>query len=269
MANVRTEWTTYGEFSGYLAQPEETAAGPRPAVLVIQEIWGVDPHIQDVTRRFAAAGYTAFAPDLYARNGKRPEALEAERVEAVKRFRDALPPAVPGGPDVQEQTLAALPADEAERLRETLGAIFNGDRSALAEPVYAAAQWLRREDGPAAPRTAAVGFCLGGMLAAQLACRDPQLAGAVVFYGGAPAAEEIPGIACPVLGFYGELDRRITDAVPAFAEAMKEHGKRFDYVVYDGAPHAFFNDTRPSYREEPSQDAFRRTLEFLRERLGQ
>ena len=70
---VKAEWISYGNRSGYLAVPER-AALPLPAVVVIQEIWGVDEHIQDVTRRIAAAGYAALAPDLWAEHGERPAA---------------------------------------------------------------------------------------------------------------------------------------------------------------------------------------------------
>ncbi|TBL72628.1 dienelactone hydrolase family protein [Paenibacillus thalictri] len=267
--NVHAEWTSFGEgFTGYLARPEGSGGESLPAVVVLQEIWGVDPHIQDVTRRFAALGYVAFAPDLYAKDGQRPEPLAAERVEETKRFLDSLPPAAWGNPDARQQALDALPAEQGARIGGTLGAIFSGDRKALALPAIAAAAWLRSEEGVAAPKVAAVGFCLGGMLSAQLACRDPQLAGAIVFYGAAPEEAQIPGIACPVLGIYGELDKRLTEPVPAFAEAMRSQGKSFDYVIYDDAPHAFFNDTRASYRAEAAQDAFRRAAEFLQRQLG-
>jgi carboxymethylenebutenolidase len=71
-----------------------------------------------------------------------------------------------------------------------------------------------------------------------------------------------------MLGIYGGKDRAVTEAVPAFADAMAAAGKRFDHRVYPGAPHAFFNDTRPSYRVRASRDAWARTLAFLAEQLG-
>ena len=82
-------WTSYeweaGPVPAYRAKPA-VARDPLPAVLVIQEAWGVDEHIMDVARRVATAGYLTLAPDLYAPGGERPPPLRAERMEAVKRF---------------------------------------------------------------------------------------------------------------------------------------------------------------------------------------
>jgi carboxymethylenebutenolidase len=267
--SLHTEWTSYGKdgiYTGYLARPAGSTR-PLPAVIVIQEIWGVEAHIQDVTRRFADAGYIAFAPDLFSRYGKRAEALEDHRIQEAKEFMSSMPPAAWNNPEERQRALEALPKEQSERINETFTAMFSG-HDELTEHVVAAAKWLRSAEGLSAPKVASVGFCLGGKLSAQLACLDPELAGAVIFYGAAPAEHQIPNIACPVLGFYGELDTRITEAVPAFAKAMEANGKQFDYVVYDNAPHAFFNDTRPSYREEAAKDAFRRTLDFLQRHLS-
>jgi carboxymethylenebutenolidase len=104
-------------------------------------------------------------------------------------------------------------------------------------------------------------------VSALLACRDPELGAAVVFYGNLPALEEIPKIGCPVLMFYGRADQWIAGQVPAFAEAMDAAGKRFERVVYDGVGHAFFNDGRPTYQVAAARDAFARTLAFFRDAL--
>lgn len=90
---------------------------------------------------------------------------------------------------------------------------------------------------------------------------------AVIFYGNNPPFERIPDIEARVLGIYGGEDHRITDAAPELEAAMKQAGKGFEYHVYPGAPHAFFNDTRPNYREDAARDAWRRVLEFFGETL--
>jgi carboxymethylenebutenolidase len=152
-----------------------------------------------------------------------------------------------------------------------MGAIFGGlgDLDAHLEPVLAAARFLRERHEPTrGQRIGAVGFCMGGALAGRLACADPQLAAAVVFYGSAPPEDRLERIACPVLGLYGALDARITDAVPALAAAMKARGKRFEPVVYAGAHHAFFNDERPVYDVDAARDATARVLAFLRDPLA-
>jgi carboxymethylenebutenolidase len=71
-----------------------------------------------------------------------------------------------------------------------------------------------------------------------------------------------------VIGFYGGLDQRINAGIPAFAEAMRAAGKRFEHRIYEGAPHAFFNDTRPSYEVRAARASFARLLEFLQGTTG-
>lgn len=272
---LHSEWVKFGEneqYSGYLVLPEGPTAGDKPAVIVIQEIWGVDDHIQDVTGRFAKAGYVAFAPDLFYRDGAKTAALQEDRVAAAKRFLDTIPPAAWRDPEARGKALSELPGSQGPAIGETLEQIFAAGSQAPAylELLATSADYLRgREGSTSGPRkVGAVGFCLGGMLSAQLAARDAKLGAAVVFYGNLPQAEQVPQVQCPVLGLFGKHDTRITDQVPAFAAAMEQHGKSFEYRIYEEAPHAFANDTRPSYRPEAAQDAFARTLNFLREHLS-
>ena len=276
-----TEHVRYGAdgaFSGYVARVERAAA-PQPSVIVLQEIWGLDAHIEDVTRRVALAGYVALAPDLYAAGGTRPAPLARERVAELQAWLNQLPPATVGAvmmdPKAREPELAKRTAAEAARLRETMEALFSGLASgarnldAYVPKLVGAAAYLR--DGYAASRgrkVGAVGFCMGGGLAGLLAAHDPQLAAAAIFYGAGPAPALIPGIRCPIAGFYGALDKRVTDGVPAFAEAMRAAGKRFESHVYEGAAHAFFNDTRPSYEVRAARDAWPRVLELFRRELA-
>jgi carboxymethylenebutenolidase len=271
---ILTETISKPELTGYLARPER-AQGPLPGVLVIQEAWGVDAHIEDVTRRFAAAGYLALAPDLFAEGGKRPAPLAAERMAELVKFVNAGPPNLFADPAAREAALAKLPEAERARVSESLGAMTStvmapARRESLLGALQAAARYLRQERAETrGQKIGAVGFCLGGALSGLLACRDPQLGAAVIFYGNAPAAEEIPKIRCPVLGLYGGADQRITSGVPAFAEAMRAAGKRLEPFVYDGVGHAFFNDGRPAYDVAAARDAFARTLSFLHETLGE
>jgi carboxymethylenebutenolidase len=100
-------------------------------------------------------------------------------------------------------------------------------------------------------------------LSGQLAASGAGLAAAACFYGMPPGRAEAERISCPLLGLYGGEDERITSQVPAFAETMRDLGKPFEHHVYEGAPHAFFNDTRPSYRVAAARDAWARTLAFF------
>ena len=258
------------ELSGYLARPARAAA-PLPGVVVIQEAWGVDDHIEDVTRRIASAGYVALAPDCFARNGARPAPLERARLGEAQAFLNELPLGKLMDQKVRDEALAHKSADAQARIRETLGALFGG---ALADvgrnlpPVVAAAAHLRAEPSLAAGRgVATVGFCMGGGLAALAACQDPELAGAVIFYGMAPPEDRIEKIRCPILAFHASSDGRLVDALPAFTAAMKRAGKPLETHVYEGAHHAFFNDNRPSYDAQAARLAFARLMGFFVEVL--
>jgi carboxymethylenebutenolidase len=273
---VSAEWIEYGKVPsvGYLCYPSR-AKLPLPAILVVQEAWGIDSHIEDVTRRFAAAGYAAFAPDLYSVSGERPAVLTRERIAELLSFLDAVPPTAFMDPRVRDEALKKLPENERTRIDETRTAIL-GDvgkpglipREAHLPRLLSAVQFLRQECAVTrGQKVASVGFCMGGGLSALLACHDPELAAAVVFYGAAPPEDLIANIRCPVLGLYGAADQRINAGIPAFEEAMQRHRRRFDKRIYDGAGHSFFNDTRPSYDVHAARDAFLRTLEVFRSTL--
>ncbi len=267
---VKTDWVRYDSHLGYLARPEQVAT-PLPAVLVIQEVWGVDGHIQDFTRRLASAGYAALAPDLYATDGQRPEPMTDDRVDEVKAFMSALPTNVWNDPALRDAELAKLPEPARKRIGESREVLFSGvaNLDPFVPRLTAATRYLRETCAASrGQKVACVGFCMGGGLSALLACNDPELSGAAVFYGPSPRAELVPKIACPVIGFYGSLDQRVNAGIPAFAEAMRAAGKSFEHRTYEGAKHAFFNDTRPAYDVRAARDSFARLLTFLQATAG-
>jgi carboxymethylenebutenolidase len=262
-----TENVRYGKndvYTAYAAYPE-VAKRPMPAIVVIQEAWGVDAHIEDVTRRFAEAGYVAFAPDLFSENGVRPPPLGRERIRAFLDFFNALPPGAWMDPKKRDEALAKLPEERRGPTVETMTTIFsNTTNDAYLEPILAATEFLRTAYAPSrGAKVGTIGFCMGGRLSARAACADPKLAAAVVCYGMSPPAECVEKMACPVLGLYGKTDTRIGDTVPGFVEAAKKHGKKLECVFYEGAGHAFFNDTRPSYDVAAARQAFARALSFF------
>ncbi len=271
--DLHTEWLEYRSGSdpvpAYLARPARVSA-PLPAVVVIQEIWGPDDHILDVVRRVATAGYVAMAPDLYAHGGKRPAPLASERIEAVKAFSDSIPRPAWSSPSERDALVAKLPEPRRQQVGETLGVLFDPKRpmDRFTADLRAGVQYLRDHAAARSQRVGAIGFCMGGALSGLLACTEPSLAADVIYYGASPSAERVAGVRCPVLGIYGGDDARITGGVPAFAEAMRAAGKSFDYHVYPGAPHAFFNDTRGSYSVNAARDAWARTLAFFAGHLG-
>lgn len=274
---VHTEWKMFtgktGDCRAYIAYMEPVAE-PRPAVLIIQEIWGVDAHIRDVAGRFAAAGYVAIAPELFADNGVTPEALSEERLAEAKAFLHSIPHTAWYSSQEREKAILGKPADRQNQLRETLDKLFGllnpaAQTGRLADILADTAEYARGayEKTKGMP-VASVGFCMGGAQSAVLATRDPLHAGSVVFYGR-PPQQGIADIQCPVLGFYGGQDPNITNQIPAFEEEMRKQGKAFEAVVYPDAKHAFYNDTNPTYNVNAARDAFARTLVFLNRVAGQ
>lgn len=268
---LHKEWIKYrsegAELDAYLARPAHQE-GPMPGVIVIQEIWGPDQHIQDMVDRFATAGYAAMAPDLYSRGG-RPEHMSPDRIEAFKRFMDSVPTGAWHDQGQIQAALSRLPGDEGSRIGRTMGELFNPNRDMdrFAGDCASAAQHLQSQPYVRGQKVGTIGYCMGGALSALVASQMPDLGAAVIFYGTSPSPERAASIECPVYGFYGGDDHRISDSVPDFAKVMHTAGKEFAYRIYEGAPHAFFNDTRSSYHPDAARDAWARVLFFFAQNL--
>ena len=102
----------------------------------------------------------------------------------------------------------------------------------------------------------------------QVAVNSPDLIAAVPFYGSQPASEDVPKIKASVLAHYGALDKRINAGIEAFEEALKKANVDYKIYIYEGAGHAFFNDTNESrYNKEAAELAWKRTIEFFNEKL--
>ncbi|MGD0250249.1 MAG: dienelactone hydrolase family protein [Thermoplasmata archaeon] len=263
---VVTVRTPTREIDCYLALPA-TGTGRRPAIVVIHEIFGVDDHIRDVARRFAAQGYVAAAPNLFT--GEIQTLLTPANIRLAMEAFSQAPPDLRRDPT----KLAAFAASQPPERRPVLlafGKVSNPTvQAAFAEDLLAVARFLRTLSEVDGSRVGSVGFCFGGAMSARLATVDPDLRAAVIFYGQNPPLAEVPRVRAAVLGIYGEEDPGITATVPQLAEAMKNSGHRFDYHVYPGAKHAFFNDTRASnYHAASAQDAWKRVLAFFAESLG-
>lgn len=203
----------------------------RPAVIVIQEWWGLTDHIKDIARRYAAEGYVAIAPDLYSRLG---HALTTDAGEAGKLMNTLK----------QEDGLTDLNATVA---------------------------YLTSVPEVDGARIGVTGFCMGGSYALMLPCVNPAIKAAVPFYGQVPNPDApLQKLSAPVLYLYGEDDGWITKAdVQRLAAALRKYNKPGEIKTYPGAPHAFFRDNDPSvYRPEAAKDAWRRTKAFFKQHLG-
>jgi len=209
---------------GYLARP--AGEEPRPAVVVIQEWWGLNEHIKDVARRFAGEGYVALAPDLY--HGQ----VTTEPDEARK---------------------LVMELDMAEAVKEIQRAVVH----------------LQEQPYVQGPKVGIVGFCMGGGLVLQTALAEDDLGAGVAFYGRPLEPEQAAQVKAPILGLFGSEDGGIPiDAAQAMHAAFDEAGIENEIRVYEGAQHAFFNDTRAdSYDPEAAADAWPRTLDWFRTHL--
>ena len=113
-----------------------------------------------------------------------------------------------------------------------------------------------------------VGFCWGGAMSNSLAVNVPQLKAAVAFYGRQPTPEEVPKINAALQLHYGGLDERVNAGIPAFEEALKKNNKPYELYIYEGANHAFHNDTAPTrYNEAAAKLAWQRTIDFFKKQL--
>jgi carboxymethylenebutenolidase len=267
---IKGEWIDYGDQRGYYAYPEK-AAEPLPGIIVIQEVGGVNEHIEDVTRRLAAAGYAALAPDLFADGGVRPAALTPERIKKAMNFMRQLPPGAWGNPAVRDAELSRLSETDRNEISETHGKIFGGigQLQIYIPQLRKAVHHLRtKQPETKEQKVACVGFCMGGGLSALLACEEPEISGAAVFYGSTPPTDKIASINCPVIGFYGSADQRVNPGIPVFEEAMRNAGKSYEHHIYEGANHAFFNDDGQVYNVRAVRDSFVRLLSFFQKNLS-
>ncbi len=211
------------EISGYLARPDTGKAGP--AVLVCHENRGLTPHIRDVARRFAKAGYAALALDLLSREGG-TAALD--------------PDAVPG----------ALTRAGARRHVADFSAAF---------------EYLDSQDYVDRGRIAMNGYCFGGGITWQAATELTGLKATAAFYGPAPDLAKVPNIKPAVFGAYAERDQRITGALPGLRDALGATAVRHRLTVYPGVDHAFHNDTSERYVEAQATAAWNDMLAWFGE----
>jgi carboxymethylenebutenolidase len=211
--------------SGYLARLKDGAR--RPAVVVIHENRGLNPHIKDVTRRMALEGFLAFAPD-------------------------ALSP------------MGGTPADE-DRAREM---IYELDTQATIERLAAAVPFLAQHP-LSTGKVGAVGFCWGGGMVNELAAAGVGLAAGVPYYGRQLPVDRVSEIEAPLCLQYAGLDERINAGIDDYVAALKEHRKTFELFMYEGANHAFNNDTNAArYDQQAAELAWNRTVDFLKRYLA-
>jgi carboxymethylenebutenolidase len=159
--------------------------------------------------------------------------------------------------------VGGTPANE-DQARDMIGKL---DMAATVANAVAAVAFLRgHADGNG--KVGAVGFCWGGGLVNQMAVNDPTLNAAVAYYGRQPDAADVPKIKAPLLLHYAGLDTRIDEGIPAYKAALDKAGVSYQIFMYEGANHAFNNDTSAErYNAEAAKLAWDRTLAFFAEKL--
>lgn len=188
--------------NSFLVYPE--VKNKATAVVVIHEIFGMTDWVRSVADQLAQAGYIAIAPDLLSGMGPNGG--------GSSEFTDR---------SGVGQAIQKLPPDQ-----------ITADLNAVADYVSK----LPASNG----KVAMAGFCWGGGQTFRFATNRPSLAAAFVFYGTGPDTKEaIAKIKCPVYGFYGGNDARVNATIPKSQELMKEAGKTYEPVTYEGAGHGF------------------------------
>jgi carboxymethylenebutenolidase len=151
---------------------------------------------------------------------------------------------------------------------EEAGKLFaKVDRPKMVEDFVASAKWLKARPD-CTGKLGAVGFCFGGGIVNMLAVRlGSDLAAGVPFYGGQPAAADVPKIKASLAIHYASLDERINKGWPPYETALKENGVAHQMYMYEGTNHGFHNDTTPRYDEAAAKLAWQRTLELFNKQL--
>jgi carboxymethylenebutenolidase len=224
-----TEFINYtgetGEIKSFLARPK--SGSKFPAVIVIHENRGLQPHIQDVTRRIAKEGFLAMAPDALSPLGGTPENDQAKAVTMISQL------------------------DSEKTIKNFVAAVKYLKTNPLSNG-----------------KVGCTGFCWGGGMTNQVAVNSPVLNAAVPYYGMQPKPEQVESIKAPIMAHYAGDDARINAGIPAFEEALKKYGKEYQIFMYEGAQHAFNNDSNPErYNEKAAKLAWSRTIAFFKEKL--
>jgi carboxymethylenebutenolidase len=225
----------------YLARPDGDE--PHPAVIVLQEIFGVNTEVKRIADLLASAGYVALAPNYYHRT--HPDLNEPYTDEGLQNGFQA----------AGQTTKATLRAD-----------------------VSASAEWLNAQSYVKSGHIATWGFCFGGTVAFVTATL-PELKGAIAFYGGSiagdlpngqgPGLADVQQIVAPMLLAFGGKDDYIpAEAIAKIDAAMIEAGKTHSITTYPDKGHAFFRDSKDAMNDPDVADAWNRVQTFLRETIG-
>ncbi|MEE9458745.1 MAG: dienelactone hydrolase family protein [Candidatus Bathyarchaeia archaeon] len=191
---------------------------------------------------------------IHENRGLNPHTEEVARRVALEGFLAIAPNAL--------SPLGGTPkdVDEARSLMQKL------DSQSTIQNFVAAVKYLKTHP-KSTGKVGVTGFCWGGGVTNQIAVNSPDLKAAAPFYGRQPAPEDVPKIKASLLLHYAGLDERINKGIPAYEAALKEASVDYKIFMYEGAEHAFFNDTSSRYHEEAAKLAWKRTIAFFKQTL--
>ena len=260
---------TERDVQAYLATPKASGE-PKPAIIVIHEIWGLVDHIKDVANRFAAQGYVALAPNLFSSDPELSSLFAPQNLGIAMGFMQTLPPERRADMGYVMGELSKQPQERRELIQKVMRKMFAGGmpKEALTNEAVKAVEYLNSQNYVKQGRIGTVGFCFGGGISVNTACHA-RTAACVIFYGENPSPIElVEKIQCPVLGLYGGEDMRINSELDKLVSAAVRYKKDFAMKIYPGARHAFFNDTnKTTYSEASAKDAWERILRFFEKSL--
>jgi carboxymethylenebutenolidase len=159
--------------------------------------------------------------------------------------------------------LGGTPENDMNKAASLIGQL---DREKTVKDLVAAVKYLKTHP-KSTGKVGCTGFCWGGAMTNQVAVNSPDLNAAVPYYGSVPTAEQVPSIKAPIMAHYAGDDARINQGIPAFEEALKKNNKEYQIFMYEGAQHAFNNDTSERYNEQAAKLAWSRTVVFFKDKL--
>jgi carboxymethylenebutenolidase len=191
---------------------------------------------------------------IHENRGLVPHIKEVARRVALEGFLVVAPDAL--------SPLGGTPED----INEAPSLIQKLDSQATTKNFVAAVKYLKTHP-QSTGKVGCVGFCWGGGMTNQVAVNSPDLKAAIPFYGMQPASEDVFKIKASLLLHYAGLDERINKGIPTYEAALKKASVDYKIFMYEGAEHAFFNDTSPRYHEVSAKLAWERTIAFLKQKL--
>ena len=241
MAKLMTKMTIEtqdGPMDAYVAVPEGNKKAHYPGMIVFQEAFGVNKHIQEVCKRFAREGFVAMAPELFHRLGSGVE----------------------------------FGYEDFDKVRPALSSLTNEKLLMDASAAFSALSAMPEVNGGL---IASIGFCMGGFVSVLAAIHKP-LAAAVSFYGGgmvkkregigfSPLIDDFKNLHCPVLFVVGDQDKSIPlSEMETIKAHLKSLQKPHEAIIYPNAGHGFFCEDRSSFKQDAAKASWQKTIEWLR-----